>query len=158
LTCFPTCGLDYFNNHGNAVDSWTVESVEKTVWILKKLLLDQQNGLVAYLIKISPVALHAPARASGTGAYQYQKCKAGPQRRRTEIPPYLNNGIPHRPEDLAKCRIVLTAGGDGTAEEKPACAREFRKRVGKFYKGNLSASDFTATSAHCTPTSASFRR
>lgn len=106
------------------MDSWTVESAKKTVLDFEKLLLDQQNGLVAFLNQKFPPWLYVHQRELWARALINTKnAKQVLSGAVQKFPPYLNNGILHRPEDLAKCAIVLTAGGDGERLKKSLIAR-----------------------------------
>ena len=97
------------------MDSWTVESVEKTVLDFEKLLLDQQNGLVAYLNQKFPPWLYVHQRELWARALINTKnAKQVLSGAVQKFPPYLNNGIPHRPEDLAKCAISLRRVATGS--------------------------------------------
>ncbi|MGB7566830.1 MAG: hypothetical protein WBM07_03150 [Chitinivibrionales bacterium] len=107
------------------MNSWTVESAEKAVLFFEKLSPQQQNEFITCLNHAFPPSLYrfqieCRERALANARKARQALNGAAQK----FPPFIKNDTQALiPEDLGKCAIVITAGGDGERLKKSLLAR-----------------------------------
>jgi hypothetical protein len=110
---------------GKTMNVWTVESAEKVILDFDKLSSKQQNGLIVFLNKKFPLSIYrSQLERRERALINTQRSRQVLSGTTQKYPPFINNGPePMRPENLAQCAIVLTAGGDGERLKKSLLAR-----------------------------------